>query len=431
MIDEEEIAEIWKEYFSDLLNVEDNEANLNNAPDENDVEMEENEDTITEHEVRTAIQKMKRGKSPGEDELPVEILKAGGDDTIQQLTRLFNLAYRTDVSPLDWQRGLISPIRKKGDVTVCDNYRVITLLAHTGKVYTRILDTRTRACAAELLNECQYGFIPGKSTLDPIFIVKMILEKSWEWGLDKYALFVDLEKVFDRINRNNLWSVLRDDHYNIPRKLVRVIRSMYAQCCSKVKTQGIESDHFHIGSGVRQGDVLSPLLLIIYMDKCVRDIGVGYFGEKTLIYADDVVVLADSVEDLQDISSRWLDGMSRNGMKINTRKGKTEDVVISRNPTQCEIYMEGDKLYQSECYTHLGVNVGGNNLQEVEINNRIAKYNSYVGMVYPLLRDRNIARRCKIIIYQSILKPILMYGSEVWSLTTKTESRLQAAEMRV
>ena len=68
---------------------------------------------------------------------------------------------------------------------------------------------------------------------------------------------------------------------------------------------------------------------------------------------------------------------------------------------------------------------------KVEINNRIGKYNSNVGMVYPLLRDRNIPRRCKIIIYQSILKPILMYGSEVWSLSTKRESRLQAAEMRV
>ena len=198
-----------------------------------------------------------------------------------------------------------------------------------------------------------------------------------------------------------------------------------------MKTQGIESDHFHIGSGVRQGDVLSPLLFIIYMDKCIRDIGVGYFAEETLIYADGVVVLVDSVEDLQDIASRWLKGMSRNGMKINTRKGKTEVVVISRNFTQCEIYMERDKLYQSESYNHLGVSVGGNNLQEVEINSRIAKYNSNVGMVYPLLRDRSIPRRCKIIIYQSILKPILMYGSEVLSLTTKTESRLQAAEMRV
>ena len=105
------------------------------------------------------------------------------------------------------------------------------------------------------------------------------------------------------------------------------------------------------------------------------------------------------------------------------KERKTEVVVISRNPTQCEIYMEGDKLYQSECYTHLGVNVGGNNLQEVEINNRIAKYNSNVGMVYPLLRDRNIPRRCKITIYQSILKLILMYSSEVWSLTTETESK--------
>ena len=51
----------------------------------------------------------------------MEILKAGGDDTIQKLTRLFNQAYRTEVATLDCQRGLISPIRKKGDVTVCDN----------------------------------------------------------------------------------------------------------------------------------------------------------------------------------------------------------------------------------------------------------------------------------------------------------------------
>ena len=50
----------------------------------------------------------------------------------------------------------------------------------------------------------------------------MNLKKSWEWGLEKYALFVDLEKAYDRINGNKLWSVLRDDHYNIPHKLVRV-----------------------------------------------------------------------------------------------------------------------------------------------------------------------------------------------------------------
>ena len=70
-------------------------------------------------------------------------------------------------------------------------------------------------------------------------------------------------------------------------------------------------------------------------------------------------------------------------------------------------------------------------MQEVESSNGIAKYNSYVRLMYSLLRDLNISRDCKITIYHSILKPILLYGSGAWSLTTITESKLQASEMRV
>ena len=57
---------------------------------------------------------------------------------------------------------------------------------------------------------------------------------------------------------------------------------------------------------------------------------------------------------------------------------------------QCEVYMGGNKLNQVENYKHLGVTVGERNLQEVEINNSIAKYNSNVGLMYPLLKDKNI-----------------------------------------
>ena len=61
--------------------------------------------------------------------------------------------------------------------------------------------------------------------MDPIFIMKMLLEKSWEWGIGKYALFIDLEKAFDRVNRDHLWTILREDYYNIPPKLIRVLNA--------------------------------------------------------------------------------------------------------------------------------------------------------------------------------------------------------------
>jgi len=173
------------------------------------------------------------------------------------------------------------------------------------------------------------------------------------------------------------------------------------------------------------------LLFIIFMDRCIRDVTIGQNGEETVMYADDVVVVANSLTNIQEVASRWWRGMSQNGMKINTRKGKTEIVHISRHTMQCEVYMGGNKLNQVENYKHLGVNVGERNLQEVEINNRIAKYNSNVGLMYPLSKDKNIPQDYKVTIYLTILKPILLYGSEVWSLTAKTESILQAAEMRV
>ena len=177
-------------------------------------------------------------------------------------------------------------------------------------------------------------------------------------GVDKYALFFDLEKAFDRVDRGNLWQVLQDLHYNIPTKLLRVIKSIYAESKSKVTTQGIESDWFEIKSGVRQGDVLSPLLFIIFIDKCLRDISTGINNEETVVYADDVVVFADSVDDIRNVANRWWLGIKSNGMKVNTKKGKTEFLVVSRSPQQHDIYMDQNKINQTESYCQLGVIVG-------------------------------------------------------------------------
>ena len=266
---------------------------------------------------------------------------------MNKLLNIFNTAYTTENVPSDWQKGVISPLFKKGEKTSCHNYRGITLLSHAEKIYTRILEKRLKRCVGGILDDSQYGFRPGRGTTDTIFVVKMILKKSWEWGADKYALFIDLEKAFDRVDRENLWQVLRDPHYNMPTKLLRVIKSIYAESKSNVTTQGIESNLFEIKSVVRQEDVLFPLLFIIFMHKCLRDIRTGINNEETVMYADDVVVFADSVDDIRNVANRWWLGMKSNGMKVNTKKGKTEFLVVSRSPQQHDIYMDQNKINQT------------------------------------------------------------------------------------
>ena len=163
---------------------------------------------------------------------------------------------------------------------MCSNYRGVTLLSHCGKIYTRIIEKRLRQRVENIVLEGQYGFRPGRSTTDLIFAIRMLLEKRWEWDRMRYILFIDMEKAFDRVQRNGLWKIVKEEHYAIPKKLIRTIKSLYAKFLGRVKAHNAESDWFDIQTGVRQGDVLSPILFIVFMDKCMRDIGIGGLGKK-------------------------------------------------------------------------------------------------------------------------------------------------------
>ena len=92
--------------------------------------------SITLIEIRTSVNKMKKGNSQDHDGLPVEVSKARRVRVSEERLRILNKAKRTETA-LDCQKGMIS-ILKKREKTVCDNHRGITLLSHTGKIYTEL-----------------------------------------------------------------------------------------------------------------------------------------------------------------------------------------------------------------------------------------------------------------------------------------------------
>ena len=90
--------------------------------------------------------------------------------------------------------------------------RGLSLLGLLRKVYTKCLERKCREIVESKLEDGtgQCGFHPGRSTTDQIFTLKQIFGKSWEYGKDLFACFVDLEKAYDRVPRDKLWKVLRE-----------------------------------------------------------------------------------------------------------------------------------------------------------------------------------------------------------------------------
>ena len=211
------------------------------------------------------------------------MLKALNKEEIRWLTKVCHVAWKVGKTPKDWQTGVIIPAYKKSDRRECTNYWRISLLILPEKVYAKYLERKCREIVEPRLENGQCGFRPGRSTTNQTFTLRQIFEKSWKYAKDVFTCFVDLEKAYDR----DFWRMLQE--YGIDEHLLMTMKSLY--CQPEVCVNGKQSKSFHVGVGLQQGCVLSPLLFIIYvkwMNKLSRTdewvtIGstrlVGYFSQ--------------------------------------------------------------------------------------------------------------------------------------------------------
>ncbi|XP_066391984.1 uncharacterized protein [Miscanthus floridulus] len=130
-------------------------------------------------EVREALKMMKGGKAMGPDGIPIEVWRCLGDIAIVWLTKLFNHIFRSNKMPDKWRRSiLVSIYKNKGDIQSCTNYRGIKLMSHTMKLWERVIEHRLRAITRFSMN--QFGFMPGRSTMEAIFLIRQVMERYME-----------------------------------------------------------------------------------------------------------------------------------------------------------------------------------------------------------------------------------------------------------
>ena len=266
------------------------------------------------------MQMMKLGKAAGPSEVSTEMVVASGEIGIQVMMELCQRVLDGKGIPTEWKTSILVPIFKgKGDVMNCSSYRGIKLLEHAMKIVERVLEKRIRRIID--LDEMQFGFMQGRGTADAIFILRRLQEAYREVDKKLYICFVDMEKAFDRVPRRVVeWSLRKK---GLPERLVCAVMSLYDEAKTRIRVGSGLSDEFAVKVGVHQGSVLSPLLFAIAVDVIVEEAREGLMYE--ILYADDLVIVSETMEELREKFKKWKEALERKGMKINL--GKTKVMV--------------------------------------------------------------------------------------------------------
>ena len=120
-------------------------------------------------EVEAAAQLLKKGKSTEVDNIPAELVQAGGEDVISALTTICDKIWQTGEWPTPWTQSLVITLPEKGNLQQLKNYRTISLISHSSKVMLKIILNRLKPQAEKIIAEEQAGFRAGRSTTEQIF----------------------------------------------------------------------------------------------------------------------------------------------------------------------------------------------------------------------------------------------------------------------
>ena len=166
-------------------------------------------------------------------------------------------------------------------------------MSHTMKVWERIIETGLRDRVE--ISKKHYGFMPGKGTTDAVFALRKLMEKYREGRRELHCVFVDLEKAYDRVPREELWHCMRKS--GIVEKYVQLVQDMYEGSKTVVRCAVGITESFKVKVGLHQGSALSPLLFAVIMDRLTEE--VRREPPRTMLFVDDIVICKETREEVE------------------------------------------------------------------------------------------------------------------------------------
>jgi len=392
-------------------------------------------------EVLSAIKKLHSGRVPGPDGLRAEFLKnayiciEAGDHVKRYnvlgpvLHQLYNALFTSGKYVRDWSSAAPSAVFKKGDASSLDNYRAIAVGSVFGKLYAVILDARLSVCAEKngWRAEGQAGFRAGKSTVDHVLVLRHMIEATQleRPGGILFCCFVEFRKAYDKVRRDLL--VQRLAELGVHGPMLQAIIEMYWSVPLIPKLGGAYGPSIDSTCGVKQGDPLSPLLFGLFIDEFeswlrerLPDAGakMGAKLVQMLLYADDMVLLARSPEQLQAQLDLLHEFCIHRCMEVNV--AKTEIVVFRppgvQVPDQWQWHYDGSEIQRSQEFRYLGIVFHETDGVSGAISSLASAAQRAMWAMISRFKLSHITDiSMKLSMLSSLVQPIMEYCGEVWA----------------
>jgi hypothetical protein len=196
----------------------------------------------------------------------------------------------------------------------------------------------------------QFGFMPGRSTMEAIFLIRQVMERSKEQKKDLHMVFIDLENAYDKIPRNLMWWAL--DKHKVPTKYVTLIKDMYNKVVTSVRTTDGDTNVFPINIGLYQGLALSPYLFALVKDEVTSDIQ----GDIPwcMLFVDGVVLVDESREGVNRKLEFWCQTLESKGFKIIRTKTEYMRCDIGTTISEDGDVCLGGQVVPKDTFRYLG-----------------------------------------------------------------------------
>jgi exonuclease III len=378
------------------------------------------EKPITTEEVKKCLAKMSNGKSPGHDNIRAELLKYGTDKLHQTVCNILNNVFeKHDNAGIG--KGVIVPLQKPGKAKgIVKNLRPVTLLSVLRKLLSLITTNRTRRETERFVSPTQSAYRFGRGTTDVVWTFKWMLAKIQKYEIEYYVTGIDMTAAFDTIDRAKMieiyGSITGEDE-------VRMVRALNTNTTLKIKIPEYKcADEFESNKGSPQGDGASGTNFNVYLEKSLQETrrtfdkwkehDYGLREPNEMEYADDVDFIDTNTEDQQNRQEKIGDILAKSNLIVNDEK--TEVTILKRGQRNEERWRKVKKL---------GSLLG----DEEDMINRKNLASAALGKLQNLWRRTSKIRLEKrILLYNTLVKTILLYNSETWGMSKTQGKKLDA-----